>query len=67
MGFILNIDNDTHRVLFVRLLKNNVKLNIQLQTEGVYHVDTVSHDDYVVAKQIQIAMDHEGYANVPVI
>ena len=66
MGFILNIDNDTHRVLFVRLLKNNVKLNIQLQTEGVY-VDTVSHDDYVVAKQIQIAMDHEGYANVPVI
>lgn len=67
MSFIININKDSHRIFLTRLTELRVKPTIIKKfNHEEYLMDTTIHPDYILAKQLQIRLQHR-YLDTPII
>lgn len=67
MSFIIDLNQDTDRVMMNRIDTMDIDLEIKWKKGLEYCFDTKTYIDYQKVKQLQIKMDEQGWKNVPVV
>jgi hypothetical protein len=64
--FTIDINKDNHRILIGELSKASVGTKIVRNSGALFTLDTLTYEDYVKAKDIQVQLDKQ-YSDIPCI